>query len=155
MPTPLKEGDKAPAFSGLDQNGDTISLADYAGKKVVLYFYPKDDTPGCTAQACNLRDNYSELLNAGLQVIGVSVDSGKSHKKFEQKYHLPFPLIADTDKKIVHDYGVYGEKKFMGRQYMGTFRTTFVIDGEGRIEKIIEKPDTKHHASQVLDALAG
>jgi len=155
MSIKLKEGDKAPAFSGRDQNGEKVSLADFKGKKVILYFYPKDDTPGCTAQACNLRDNYADLKRKGFVVLGVSVDSEKSHKKFEEKYDLPFTLIADDDKKIVEAYGVYGEKKFMGRPYMGTNRTTFVIDETGRIEKIIEKPDTKHHASQVLDALAG
>jgi len=111
----LTTGKKAPAFSGIDQNGDTIALKDFKGKKVVLYFYPKDDTPGCTAQACNLRDNHSELLEQGFVVIGVSVDSVKKHKKFEEKYELPFSLIADEDKKIVEDYGVWGEKKFMGK----------------------------------------
>lgn len=155
MSTTLKEGDKAPAFSGRDQNGHQVSLSDFKGQQVILYFYPKDDTPGCTAQACNLRDNYADLKRRGFKVIGVSVDSEKSHKKFEEKYDLPFTLIADDDKKIVTDYGVYGEKKFMGRQYMGTIRTTFVIDGAGRILKIIDKPDTKHHASQVLEALEG
>ena len=155
MSTTLKEGDMAPAFSGPDQNGHQVSLADFKGQQVILYFYPKDDTPGCTAQACNLRDNYADLQGKGFQVIGVSVDTEKSHKKFEEKYDLPFTLIADDDKKIVTDYGVYGEKKFMGRQYMGTIRTTFVIDGAGRILKIIDKPDTKHHASQVLEALEG
>lgn len=153
MSTTLKEGDKAPAFTGRDQNGKKISLADFKGKKVILYFYPKDDTPGCTAQACNLRDNYADLRKRGFAVIGVSVDSEQSHKKFEQKYELPFTLLADDDKKIVEAYGVYGEKKFMGRAYMGTIRTTFVIDEKGRIEKIIDKPDTKNHASQVLEAL--
>lgn len=153
MSTTLKEGDKAPAFTGRDQNGKKISLADFKGKKVILYFYPKDDTPGCTAQACNLRDNYADLRKRGFAVIGVSVDSEQSHKKFEQKYELPFTLLADDDKKIVEAYGVYGEKKFMGRAYMGTIRTTFVIDEQGRIEKILEKPDTKNHASQVLEAL--
>lgn len=155
MSTTLKEGDKAPAFSGRDQNGNPVSLAEFKGQRVILYFYPKDDTPGCTAQACNLRDNYATLQGKGFQVIGVSVDTEKSHKKFEEKYDLPFTLIADDDKKIVTAYGVYGEKKFMGRQYMGTIRTTFVIDGTGHIEKIIDKPDTKHHASQVLEALGG
>jgi peroxiredoxin Q/BCP len=153
MSTTLKEGDKAPAFTGLDQNGRKISLSDYRGKKVILYFYPKDDTPGCTAQACNLRDNYASLKKKGFEIIGVSVDNEKSHKKFEEKYDLPFTLIADSDKKIVNSYGVFGEKKFMGRAYMGTMRTTFVIDEKGIIEKIIVKPDTKNHARQVLDAL--
>jgi peroxiredoxin Q/BCP len=148
----LSVGKKAPAFSGVDQNGNTISLKDFKGKKVILYFYPKDDTPGCTAQACNLRDNHSELLKKGFAVIGVSVDSVKKHKKFEEKYELPFSLIADEDKKIVEAYGVWGEKKFMGKTYMGTTRTTFLIDEEGKIKAIIEKPDTKNHAAEVLEA---
>ncbi len=150
--TELKEGMQAPDFKGVDQNGNQISLSDYLGKKVVLYFYPKDDTPGCTAQACNLRDNYSELLKDGFQVIGVSTDSVKSHKKFEEKYKLPFPLIADEDKKIVDLYHVYGEKKFMGKTHMGTHRTTFLIDEQGKIKKIISKPDTKNQTQQVLEA---
>lgn len=153
MSTLLKEGDKAPAFTGRDQNGNTVSLSDYKGKKVILYFYPKDNTPGCTAQACNLRDNYDLLRQKGFEIIGISVDNEKSHKKFEEKYHLPFTLIADDDKKIVNDYGVFGEKKFMGRQYMGTLRTTFIINEKGIIEKIIDKPNTKNHAQQVLDVL--
>jgi len=148
----LKEGDKAPAFKGKDQNGKDVSLADFAGKKVVLYFYPKDDTPGCTAQACNLRDNYSLLTKKGLVVLGVSVDGAKSHKKFEEKYELPFTLIADDDKKIVEAYGVWGEKKFMGKTYMGTHRVTFLIDEHGNIKSIISKPDTKNHTEEVLKA---
>ena len=148
----LKEGDKAPAFKGKDQNGKDVSLADFAGKKVVLYFYPKDDTPGCTAQACNLRDNYSLLTKKGLVVLGVSVDGAKSHKKFEEKYELPFTLIADDDKKIVEAYGVWGEKKFMGKTYMGTHRVTFLIDEHGKIKSIISKPDTKNHTEEVLKA---
>jgi thioredoxin-dependent peroxiredoxin len=148
----LKEGVKAPAFKGVDQNGSPVSLADFKGKKVVLYFYPKDDTPGCTAQACNLRDNYTELINEGFQVIGISTDSVKSHKKFEEKFHLPFPLIADEDKTIVEKYSVWGEKQMMGKTYMGTIRTTFLIDEEGKIKKIIEKPDTKNQTEQVLKA---
>ena len=152
--TTLKVGAKAPVFSGIDQNGNNISLADFKGKKVVVYFYPKDDTPGCTAQACNLRDNYSELIEQGFQVIGISTDSVKSHKKFEEKYHLPFPLIADEDKKIVEQYGVFGEKKFMGKTYMGTNRTTFLIDETGKIKHIITKPDTKNQTEQLLAAWA-
>ncbi len=148
----LKIGAKAPAFTGVDQNGKSISLKDFKGKKVVLYFYPKDDTPGCTAQACNLRDHHSELLNKGFVVIGVSVDSVKKHKKFEEKYSLPFSLIADEDHAIVQSYGVWGEKKFMGKTYMGTTRTTFLIDESGNIKAIIEKPDTKNHAAEVLEA---
>lgn len=148
----LKEGSKAPDFTGVDQNGETISLHDFKGKRVVLYFYPKDDTPGCTAQACNLRDNHTELLKQGYQVIGVSADSVKSHKKFEEKYSLPFPLVADEDKKIVEAYGVWGEKQFMGKTHMGIHRTTFLIDEEGKIFKVIAKPDTKNQTEQVLEA---
>lgn len=148
--THLREGDPAPAFTAVDQNGKTISLDDFKGKKVILYFYPKDDTPGCTAQACNLRDNYSELLNKGFQVVGVSTDSVKSHKKFEEKYTLPFPLVSDEDKKIVESYGVWGEKKLWGRTYMGTNRTTFLIDEEGTIKRILYTPDTKNQTEQVL-----
>lgn len=148
--THIKEGDKAPAFKGKDQDGNEISLSDYKGKKVVLYFYPKDNTPGCTAQACNLRDNYRDLIKKGCQVIGVSTDSEKSHQKFIEKFDLPFPLIADTDKKIVNDYGVYGKKKFMGREYMGTNRVTFIVSEKGIIEKIIDKVNTKNHAEQVV-----
>jgi thioredoxin-dependent peroxiredoxin len=148
----LKEGAKAPAFKGVDQNGNPVSLSDFKGKKVVLYFYPKDDTPGCTAQACNLRDNHTELLKKGFQVIGVSTDSVKSHKKFEEKFQLPFPLIADEDKSIVEKYNVWGEKQMMGKSYMGTIRTTFLIDEEGKIKKIIAKPDTKNQTEQVLKA---
>lgn len=147
----LKPGDKAPAFKGVDQNGDVISLADFKGKKVVLYFYPKDNTPGCTAQACNLRDNYQTLIKQGYQVIGVSGDSVKSHKKFEEKFDLPFPLIADEDKVILDAYGVYGPKKFMGRSFLGIHRTTFLIDEKGIIKAIITKPDTKNQTQQVID----
>src|ERR1700743_262581 len=129
----LKQGDKAPAFNSTDQNGNPVSLKDFKGKKVVLYFYPKDDTPGCTAEACNLRDNFSELKKKGIVILGVSTDSVKSHKKFEDKYFLPFTLVADEDKKIVNDYGLWGEKKFMGRTYMGTNRATFLINEQGKI----------------------
>ncbi len=146
----LKEGKKAPAFSGVDQDGKKVSLKDFIGKKIVLYFYPKDDTPGCTAQACNLRDNYQTLLDNGMQVIGVSTDNVKSHKKFETKFKLPFPLIADEDRKIVEKYQVWGEKKFMGKTYDGIYRTTFLIDESGKIIKIIDKPDTKNQTEQVL-----
>lgn len=146
----LKEGDKAPDFTGKDQNGKAVSLHDYRGKKVVLYFYPKDDTPGCTAQACNLRDNYSLLTKKGYVVLGVSTDSEKSHKKFGEKFELPFTLVADDDKKIVEAYGVWGEKKMMGNTYMGTNRTTFLIDEQGKIAHIISKPDTKNHTEEVL-----
>ena len=145
-------GKKAPAFSGIDQNGNIIALKDFKGKKVVLYFYPKDDTPGCTAQACNLRDNHSELLKKGIMVIGVSADSVKKHKKFEEKYELPFTLLADEDHKIVEAYGVWGEKKFMGRTYLGITRTTYLINENGTLIAIIEKPDTKNHTEEVMEA---
>ncbi len=148
----LKEGSKAPIFKGVDQNGKPISLADYKGKKVILYFYPKDDTPTCTIQACNLRDNYSALLKKGYQVIGISTDDVKSHKKFEEKFKLPFPLVADEDKKIVDKYNLWGEKKLMGRTYMGTTRTTFLIDETGKIVKIIDKPESKNHTEEILAA---
>ena len=146
----LKQGDKAPAINAKDQSGNSISLNDYAGKKLVLYFYPKDDTPGCTAEACNLRDNYDSLLNAGFDVIGVSSDNEKSHQKFITKDSLPFRLISDTDQKVSNDYGVWGLKKFMGKEYMGINRTTFLIDENGNIEKVIEKVDTKNHIAQIL-----
>ena len=148
--TTLKKGDKAPAISAIDQLGNPISLDQYAGKKVILYFYPKDDTPGCTAEACNLRDNYTEILNRGFDVIGVSPDAGKAHLKFIDKYTLPFRLIADTDKKVAEDYGVWGLKKFMGKEYMGVNRTTFIIGDDGSILDVIEKVDTKNHAAQII-----
>jgi thioredoxin-dependent peroxiredoxin len=146
----MQIGDQAPDFSGNDQNGNPIRLQDYRGKKVVLYFYPKDDTPGCTAQACNLRDHQPELQKAGYQVIGVSVDDSTSHQKFIKKYDLNFPLIADTDHMLVEKYGVWKEKSMYGRTYMGIVRTTFIIDEEGKIADIIEKVDTKEHTSQIL-----
>lgn len=148
----LKEGSKAPIFKGVDQNGKTISLSDFKGKKVILYFYPKDDTPTCTIQACNLRDNYTALIKKGYHVIGISTDDVKSHKKFEEKFSLPFPLVADEDKKIVDKYNLWGEKKFMGRTYMGTTRTTFLIDENGKIVKIIDKPESKNHTAEILAA---
>jgi peroxiredoxin Q/BCP len=150
----LKEGNKAPDFTANDQNGQTVSLSDFKGKNVILYFYPKDDTPGCTAEACSFRDNYQSLLSQGFQVIGVSTDDENSHKKFESKYNLPFPLIADTDQKIVEDYGVWVEKNNYGKTYMGTARTTFIIDQSGVISNIIEKVDSKNASQQVLDLLA-
>lgn len=148
--THLKQGDKAPQFSGKDQNGNDINLNDFKGEKVVLYFYPKDSTPGCTAQACDLRDNYDMLLSKGYVVIGVSADSEKSHQKFIEKHELPFPLIADTEKEIIKLYGVWGPKKFMGRTFDGINRTTFVIDEEGVIKEIIEKVKTKEHTKQII-----
>jgi len=148
----LEEGQKAPAFEGVDQDGNTIKLSDYAGKKVVLYFYPKDDTPGCTAQACNLRDNDDALKAAGYQVIGVSADTVAKHHKFITKYDLTFPLIADTEKEIIQAFGVWGPKKFMGKEYDGIHRTTFVINEEGVIEKVIKKVKTKDHTAQILES---
>ena len=149
MPIP-QIGDAAPAFEAPDQHGTLHRLQDYAGRKVALYFYPKDDTSGCTAQACDLRDNYQSLQAAGIQVLGVSIDSEKSHKKFADKYELPFPLLVDEDKKLVEAYGVWQEKSMYGRKYMGTMRYTFLIDEKGLIEKVITKVDTKNHAAQLL-----
>jgi peroxiredoxin Q/BCP len=147
----LKEGLKAPWFEGIDQNGKKVKLSDFTGKKVILYFYPKDNTPGCTSEACNLRDNYDSLLKKGFAVIGVSPDDEKSHKGFAGKYSLPFPLIADTSKKILNDYGVWGEKKLYGKSYTGVIRTTFVIDEKGIIEKIVTKVDTTGHTEQIFN----
>jgi peroxiredoxin Q/BCP len=155
MSTTLKAGDKAPAFTAQDQNGNTIKLTAYKGKKVVLYFYPKDDTPGCTKEACNFRDNFNILKKKGIEVIGISTDSVKSHGKFADKYDLPFTLIADEEKTIVADYGVWGEKKFMGKTYMGTNRTTFIIDEKGIIQHIITKVDTTNSTEQVLELIEG
>ncbi|MFD2933695.1 thioredoxin-dependent thiol peroxidase [Spirosoma flavum] len=146
----LNIGDPAPDFTSTDQNGQLIKLSDYRGKKVVIYFYPKDDTPGCTAQACSLRDHYADLQTAGYEVLGVSIDDQKSHKKFIGKYDLPFTLISDTDKKVVEAYDVWKEKSMYGRTYMGTVRTTFLIDENGVITDIISKIDTKEHAKQIL-----
>lgn len=140
----------APHFEGTDQNGKTVKLSSFLGKKVVLYFYPKDDTPGCTAEACSLRDNYNELLKKGFIVLGVSPDSEKSHAKFAGKYNLPFPLIADPQKKILSAYGAYGEKLMYGKKVTGVIRTTFIIDEKGIIEKVIKKVDTKEHATQIF-----
>ena len=147
---PLKEGMRAPSFEGIDQDGRKLRLSDFSGKKLVLYFYPKDNTSGCTAEACSLRDSHDEFLKKGFSVVGVSTDSEKSHKSFASKYSLPFPLIADTTKKIVNDYGVYGEKKMYGKSFFGIVRTTFIIDGNGIIEKIISKVDTTNHSEQIF-----
>lgn len=146
----LKKGMKAPPFEGTDQDGRPVKLGDFKGKKLVLYFYPKDNTPGCTAEACNLRDNYDSLLKKGFAVVGVSMDSEKSHKGFAAKYSLPFPLIADTSKKILEDYGVWKQKSLYGKTFLGTVRTTFIIDEEGLIEDIITKVDTKNHSEQIF-----
>ncbi|MBL7694183.1 MAG: thioredoxin-dependent thiol peroxidase [Ferruginibacter sp.] len=150
MATQLTEGQKAPAFNGRDQNGKAVSLSDFTGKKVVLYFYPEDDTPTCTVQACNLRDNYSLLKKHGWVVLGVSPDDEKKHKKFEAKYDLPFTLIADPDHSIIDKYGVWGEKQLYGRQYMGLHRTTFLIDEKGMIRKIFLRPKNKQHAEEII-----
>ena len=149
----LQEGEKAPAFKANDQNGKSISLKDFKGKKVVLYFYPEDDTPTCTTEACNLRDNYASLQKAGLIVIGVSPDDEKKHKKFEEKYKLPFTLLADPDKKIIEQYGVWGEKNMYGKKYMGLVRTTFLIDEKGFLKKIFKKPKSKIHSEEIIKAL--
>jgi peroxiredoxin Q/BCP len=150
----LNVGDQAPGFTAKDQNGKEVSLNDFKGKNTILYFYPKDDTPGCTAEACDFRDNYQSLLAKGFEVIGVSSDSEKSHKKFETKYSLPFTLIADESKEIHEAYGVWVEKSMYGKKYMGTARTTFIISGDGSISHIIEKVDTKNASQQVIDLVA-
>lgn len=145
-------GDKAPEVLGVDENGNEVRLSDYQGKKVVLYFYPKDNTPGCTTEACNLRDNIDALREAGYEVIGASIQDGKSHQKFIEKHELPFHLVADTEQKLVEEFGVWGEKNMCGRKYMGTFRTTFIINEEGVIERIFtpKQIKTKEHAEQIL-----
>lgn len=149
----LAVGDKIPEILGINQDGKEVKASDYKGSKLVLYFYPKDSTPGCTAEACSFRDNFSALKKAGYQILGVSIDNEKSHQKFIEKQQLPFPLIADTDKKLVEAFGVWNLKKFMGREYMGTLRTTFLIDESGVIEKIITPKEikTKEHAQQILN----
>ncbi|MCL4166765.1 UNVERIFIED_CONTAM: hypothetical protein GTU68_026887 [Idotea baltica] len=149
----LNEGDNAPVFKGIDQDGNEINLSQFKGKKVILYFYPKDDTPGCTTEACNFRDNYTELLEKGFVVVGVSPDTEAKHNKFAFKYDLQFPLIADVEKKVIHQYGVWGPKKFMGREYEGVNRSTFVIDEKGKIELIIKKVKTKESSQQILKLL--
>jgi thioredoxin-dependent peroxiredoxin len=148
----LTEGSKAPAFKGKNQDGEMVSLADFKGKKVVLYFYPADDTPTCTAQACNLRDNFALLKKHGFVVIGISPDEEKKHKKFETKYNLPFTLIADTTNTIIEKYGVWGEKSMYGKKYMGLLRTTFLINEKGIIAKIFAKPKSKQHAEEIIAA---
>ncbi len=147
----LKEGMEAPYFEGKDQDGNIVRLSDFRGSKLVLYFYPRDNTPGCTAEACNLRDNYNDLIAKGYKIVGVSPDSEKSHKGFAEKFSLPFPLISDTEKKILKLYGAYGEKKMYGKTVMGVIRTTFIINEVGVIEKIIRKVDTKNHTEQIIN----
>ena len=146
----LNIGDIAPDFTVNDQDGNAVSLSDYKGKKVVLYFYPKDNTPGCTAESCNLRDHYAEFQSKGYEILGVSTDSEKSHQKFIEKQQLPFKLLADTEKQIHEKYGTWVEKSMYGRKYMGTARVTFIIDEKGMIENIIEKVKTKDHSAQIL-----
>lgn len=148
----LEEGQKAPAFKGLDQNGNTVSLADYKGKKLVLFFYPQDDTPTCTIQACNIRDNFSVLQKEGIHIIGISPDEAKKHKKFEAKYQLPFTMIADTNHAIIDKFGVWGEKQLYGRSYMGLHRTTFLINEKGVIQKVFLRPKNKAHAEEIIKA---
>ncbi|AMS28041.1 thiol peroxidase [Bacteroidetes bacterium UKL13-3] len=146
----LQVGDKAPAFKSINEKGEKVSLADYKGKKLVLYFYPKDSTPGCTAEACDLRDNYEMFQKQGYEILGVSPDSEKSHVKFIEKYELPFSLLADEDHSVAEAFGAWGEKSMYGKKYMGILRSTFVIDEKGKIEKVIEKVDTKAHTKQII-----
>lgn len=146
----LKIGDKAPNFNSLDQDGNKISLSDYKGKKLVVFFYPKASTPGCTVEACNLRDNYQTFLSKGYDILGVSADSGKRQQNFRNKHEFPYPLLADEEKEVINAFGVWGPKKFMGREYDGIHRTTFVIDENGIIEDVILKVKTKEHTSQIL-----
>ena len=148
----IKEGDAAPEFESRDAEGNPVKLSDLRGRKVVLYFYPKDDTPGCTKQACSLRDGHAELQRRGIKVIGVSLDDEKSHRKFAEKYGLPFTLLADTDHSVADAFGVYGEKQFAGRKYMGVSRTTFLIDEEGRVRKVLDKVNVEEHADEVMKA---
>ena len=148
----LKEGDKAPDFETVDQDGEPVKLSDFKGQKVVLYFYPKDNTPGCTKEACSFRDSFGAFNRLGIKVLGVSLDSEASHKKFIAKYELPFTLLADTDKHVSEAYGVYGEKQFMGRKFMGINRMTFLIDEKGTIVKVFSKVNTGEHADEVLEA---
>lgn len=149
----LQVGQKAPDFSGTDQNGNKISLNDLKGKKTILYFYPKADTPGCTAESCNLRDNYDDLLGKGFNIVGVSADKVEKQKKFAEKYNLPFPLIADVNMEVIKAYDAWGTKKMYGKEYEGIMRTTYVIDENGTIEKVFPKVKTKDHAAQILEAM--
>src|SRR5215204_2109966 len=150
MATHLQVGDKAPSFKGIDQDGNKISLSNFKGQKIVLFFYPEDDTPTCTIQACNLRDNYALLQQNGFKVIGISPDDEKKHQKFREKFSLPFTLLADPKHKIIEKYGVWGEKNLYGRKYMGLHRTTFVIDGNGIVRKIFLRPKNKAHAEEIV-----
>lgn len=150
----INVGEKAPAFEGKDQNGNVVKLSNFKGKKVALYFYPKDNTPTCTVEACNLRDNFSALKKAGIEVIGISMDEEKSHQKFIEKYNLPFPLIADTEKEIIEAFGVWGEKKFMGKVYDGIHRITYLIDENGLVLHRFDKVKSKEHAQEILEVIA-
>jgi peroxiredoxin Q/BCP len=149
--TKLNPGDKAPAFEGINEKSEPIKLFDYKGKKLILFFYPRDNTPGCTAEACSLRDHFSELKELGYELLGVSPDSPKKHQNFISKFDFPFSLLADTELEVIKSYGVWGRKKFMGREFDGVLRTTFIIDEKGKIERIIDKVKTKDHAAQVMD----
>ncbi len=149
----LKVGDKAPEFSVVNQDGEVVNLSDFKGSKVILYFYPKADTPGCTAESCNLRDNYDDLLGKGYKIIGVSPDKPEKQKKFTEKYNLPFPLLADVDHEVIKPYGAWGLKKMYGKEYEGLLRTTYVIDENGNVEKVFPKVKTKGHAAQILEAM--
>jgi peroxiredoxin Q/BCP len=149
----LNIGDTAPKFSSVNQHGKVVKLADFTGKKVIIYFYPKADTPGCTAESCNLRDNYDDLIGKGFEIIGVSPDSQQKQKNFAEKYKLPFNLLADEDKTVIKAYGAWGLKKMYGKEYEGLLRTTYVIDEKGKIEKVFEKVKTKDHAAQILEAM--
>jgi peroxiredoxin Q/BCP len=147
----LQVGDKVPEFLSRDQDGTIIKLSDYEGQKLIVFFYPRANTPGCTAEVCNLRDNYSDLQAAGYELLGVSEDTGRKQSNFKNKYDLPFPLLADEDRAVIDTFGVWGPKKFMGRKFDGLHRTTFVLDGDGVVEKVIDKVKTKDHAAQILD----
>ena len=147
----LKIGDQAPSFTAIDQNENEVKLDDFKGKRVVIYFYPKDNTPGCTVQACNIRDNYGQIQKEGIVILGVSADTARKHQNFISKYELPFPLLADVDKELLNLYGVWGQKKFMGKVYDGIHRTTFVMDEDHKIIGIIEKPKTKDHTREILE----
>lgn len=148
----LKQGDAVPNFTAKDEQGNSVSLSDYKGKKLIVFFYPKANTPGCTAEACNLRDNYKALQDQGYSILGVSADSEKKQTNFKEKYDFPFPLLADEDKTVINTFGVWGPKKFMGKEYDGIHRTTFIIDEEGKVERVIDKVKTKDHAAQILEA---
>ena len=149
----LKVGDKVPNFSAQDQDGNTVTLQQYQGKKLIVFFYPAANTPGCTAEACNLSDHYADLQNAGYEIVGVSADTQKKQSNFKNKYNFPYPLLADTEKEVIASFGVWGPKKFMGREYDGIHRTTFLIDESGVVERVISKVKTKDHAAQILEAV--